>query len=180
VAGRLSGHPVQFDVDLLRASEDGLELVAEGPVSLHVSYRVRPTPGGSEIDASISVEGHGLVGRVLAKATETLLPSGALRVSLERLTRELETARATRRSNEPAIPPFGLPASLKPRHFTQARQMSAARAERGGDDRSGGTVELADAWPRCLRSAGGGQIGCGLVDRRGRCERPSPATGTEC
>ena len=96
VAGRLSGHQVQFDVDVLRASEEGLELVAEGPVLLRVSYGVRPAPSGSEIDASISVEGHGLVGRVLAKATETMLATGALRVSLERLARELETETANR------------------------------------------------------------------------------------
>jgi hypothetical protein len=40
------------------------------------------------------VDGHGLFGRVLAKATEALLAAGALRGSLERLGRELQPALA--------------------------------------------------------------------------------------
>jgi hypothetical protein len=55
---------------------------------------MRPAHGGSEVHASVSVEGRGLFGRVLAKATETLLAAGALRSALERLGRELELAPA--------------------------------------------------------------------------------------
>lgn len=94
VAGRLAGRAVEFDVDVLRASDDRLELVAEGPISLDVQYRLRPVGAASEIEASVSVEGRGLFGRVLAKATETLLAAGALRLSLERLARELQPALA--------------------------------------------------------------------------------------
>jgi hypothetical protein len=79
---------------VLRASDERLELIASGPVSMNVQYRVRPAGTQTEIEASISVEGQGLFGRVLAKATETLLASGALRMSLERLGRELQPALA--------------------------------------------------------------------------------------
>jgi hypothetical protein len=94
VAGRLAGRAVEFDVDVLRASDDRLELVAEGPISIDVQYRLTAAGSGSEIAASVSVEGRGLFGLVLAKATETLLAAGALRMSLERLGRELRPALA--------------------------------------------------------------------------------------
>jgi hypothetical protein len=94
VAGLLAGRSVEFDVDVLRASDERLELVAEGPICIDVKYRVRPSGVSSEIEASIGVAGHGLFGRVLAKATEALLAGGALRLSLERLGRELQPALA--------------------------------------------------------------------------------------
>ena len=94
VAGSLAGRSVEFDVDVLRASHEQLELVAKGPIWIDVKYRVRPAGSSSEIDASIAVEGRGLMGRVLAKATEALLAGGALRMSLERLARELRPALA--------------------------------------------------------------------------------------
>jgi hypothetical protein len=94
VAGRLAGRSVEFDVDVLRASDDRLELVAEGPISIDVQYRLRPAGAVSEIEASVSVEGQGLFGRVLAKATDTLLAAGALRMSINRLANELQPALA--------------------------------------------------------------------------------------
>jgi Polyketide cyclase / dehydrase and lipid transport len=90
VAGCLAGRAVEFDVDVLRASDERLELVAKGPICIDVKYRLRPAGSSSEIEASIAVEGRGLFGRVLAKATEALLAGGALRMSLERLARELQ------------------------------------------------------------------------------------------
>lgn len=94
VAGQLAGRPVEFDVDVVHASRERLELVAQGPICLDVKYRVRPAGTSSEIEASIRVEGRGLFGRVLAKATEALLAGGVLRMSLERLARELRPALA--------------------------------------------------------------------------------------
>lgn len=94
VAGRLAGRSVEFDVDILRASSEQLELVAQGPICIDVRYTLRPIGGSSEIEASIGVEGRGLFGRVLAKATEALLAGGALRASLERLSREVRPALA--------------------------------------------------------------------------------------
>lgn len=90
VAGRLAGRSVELEIDVLQASDDRLELVAEGPIALAVRYTLRPAVSGSEVDASVSVEGRGLRGGFLAKATEALLAAGALRLSLERLARELE------------------------------------------------------------------------------------------
>jgi uncharacterized protein YndB with AHSA1/START domain len=92
VAGRLAGRSVEFDIDVLQVSDERLELIADGPISLDVRYQLRAAVGGSKVDASVSVEGRGLLGRVLAKATEALLAAGALRVSLDRLAQELEPA----------------------------------------------------------------------------------------
>jgi hypothetical protein len=89
VAGRLAGRAVEFDVFVHEASGDRLALAADGPISLDVQYVLRPAPGGSDVRASISVEGRGLFGRVLASATEALLAAGALRLSLDRLGRQL-------------------------------------------------------------------------------------------
>jgi hypothetical protein len=90
VAGRLAGRSVEFDVDVLEATDERLELVANGPVQLGVRYLLRPHEIGSEIDASVSVEGRGWFGRLLAKATEALLAAGALRLALERIAGELQ------------------------------------------------------------------------------------------
>lgn len=89
VAGQLAGRPVEFEIVVLDASEEKLALVADGPISLDVQYVLQPAQVGSDVCASVSVQGRGLFGRVLAKATETLLAAGALRASLERLGREL-------------------------------------------------------------------------------------------
>jgi hypothetical protein len=92
--GKLAGRSVEFDVEVLRASPERLELVAHGPISLDVRYRLRPAGTWSQIEATVAVEGRGLLGRVLAKATDTVLAGGALRMSLERLARELHPALA--------------------------------------------------------------------------------------
>ena len=94
VAGQLAGRSVEFDVDVARASDGRLELIAQGPICIDVKYTVRPAGSSSEVEASIGVEGRGLFGRVLAKATEALLAAGALRMSLDRLSRELQPALA--------------------------------------------------------------------------------------
>jgi len=51
-----------------------------------------PAIRGRRINASISVLGHGLLGRLLAKATEALLAAGALRSSLNRLANQPDLA----------------------------------------------------------------------------------------
>src|SRR4051812_20914993 len=55
VRGRLAGCSVAFDVEVHRADEEHLELVAVGPVSFDVNYRLRPVRGGSEVEASVAV-----------------------------------------------------------------------------------------------------------------------------
>jgi len=94
VAGQLAGRTVEFEIHVLHASRERLELVAQGPICMDVRYRVRPAGSSSEVEASIAVEGRGLFGRVLAKATEALLAGGALRMSLDRMARELQPAPA--------------------------------------------------------------------------------------
>jgi Polyketide cyclase / dehydrase and lipid transport len=88
VRGQLAGQRAEFSVHVLEVSDKRLTLVAEGPVSLEVEYDVRPAARGSAIRASVSVFGHGLVGRLLAKATEALLAGGALQSSLNRLANQ--------------------------------------------------------------------------------------------
>ena len=74
VRGGLAGRNVEFDVEVLEAEDGRLSLVATGPMTLDVEYLVRPAPAGSEVQASVSVSGgDGLMGRLLARATDALL-----------------------------------------------------------------------------------------------------------
>jgi hypothetical protein len=88
VRGRLAGQRAEFSVHVLDVSDGRLALTAHGPISLEVNYDVRPGNRGSRIRASVSVLGHGLIGRLLAKATEALLEAGALESSLNRLANQ--------------------------------------------------------------------------------------------
>jgi hypothetical protein len=90
VRGRLAGRSVEFAVEVLQADEHGLALVADGPISLDVDYVLCARNQGSELLASVSVRGRGLLGRVFAAATTALLAGGALASSIGRLERELE------------------------------------------------------------------------------------------
>jgi hypothetical protein len=87
---RVAGRAIEFEVTVFEVSSDRLALAADGPISIDVQYFVRAVPGGSDVRASVSVEGRGLFGRVLASATEALLAAGALRSSLDRLGRQLD------------------------------------------------------------------------------------------
>ena len=89
VSGRLAGVEVGFDVEVLEACADRLELRAAGPVALDVAYELAPAGAGSEVRASVGVRpGRGIRGRVLAEATSTLLRAGALQAALDRIGRE--------------------------------------------------------------------------------------------
>jgi hypothetical protein len=92
VRGRLAGRAVEFGVDVLQADERRVALVADGPILIDVDYLVSPRDEGSELQASVSVHGRGLLGRVIAAATTALLAGGALASSIGRLERELEPA----------------------------------------------------------------------------------------
>jgi hypothetical protein len=94
VRGRLAGRTVEFAVQVLEADERRLALVADGPISLDVDYLVCPHDEGSELRASVSVRGRGLLGRVSAATTTALLAGGALASSMGRLERELGPAAA--------------------------------------------------------------------------------------
>jgi hypothetical protein len=92
VCGSLGGRSVEFLVDVGAASDGCVALTATGPIRIDVEYIASPAGAQSEVRASVGVQGHGLVGRVLAKATEALLAGGALQLALARLAGELELA----------------------------------------------------------------------------------------
>jgi hypothetical protein len=88
VRGQLAGQTAEFSVHVLEVSDERVTLAAQGPLLLEVEYDVCPTVRGSIIRASVSVLGHGLVGRLLATATVALLAAGALQTSLHRLANQ--------------------------------------------------------------------------------------------
>lgn len=93
VSGCLAGKRVGFDVEVHAADTDGLELTAEGPISIDVLYELEAVDGGSEVRASIRLrDGSGLTGRLLAKATGALLKGGALSAAAGRIARAAESA----------------------------------------------------------------------------------------
>ena len=92
VSGSLAGKRVGFDVEVHAADEGGLELTAEGPISIDVLYELEPVAGGSEVTASVSVrDGSGITGRLLARATGALLSGGALDAAAGRIVSAAES-----------------------------------------------------------------------------------------
>ena len=94
VTGAFAGRRLEFDVEIHEADEERLSLVADGLVSIGAEYVLAPADGGSDIRASVSVSGRGLLGGMLARAFETVLAAGALPASVARIGRELEPAPA--------------------------------------------------------------------------------------
>jgi hypothetical protein len=93
VSGCLAGKRVGFDVEVHTADTSGLELTAEGPISIAVSYELEPVDGGSEVTASVGLRGgSGLAGRLLASATGALLKAGALNAAAGRIAQAAESA----------------------------------------------------------------------------------------
>jgi hypothetical protein len=85
VRGGLAGRNLEFDVEVFAADDGRLSLVASGPISIDVEYVVTPVSDGSEVRASVSVQGSGLMGRLLAQATDALLAAGALQTAVNRI-----------------------------------------------------------------------------------------------
>jgi Polyketide cyclase / dehydrase and lipid transport len=94
VRGRLGGRTLEFEVEVLAADDERLALVATGPISIDVEYALRPAAGGSQLCASVSVHGSGLIGRVLARATDAVLAAGALDLAVSRIGRQFRPALA--------------------------------------------------------------------------------------
>ena len=94
VSGALAGRRLEFDVEIHEADEERLSLIANGLVSIGAEYRLAPADGGSDVRASVSVSGRGLLGGTLARAFGAVLASGALPASVARIGRELEPALA--------------------------------------------------------------------------------------
>lgn len=95
VCARLAGRTLEFDVEVLAADDERLALVATGPIPIDVEYALHPAAAGSELRASVSVRGRGLIGRVLAQATDALLAAGAVELAVSRIGRQLKPALAT-------------------------------------------------------------------------------------
>jgi hypothetical protein len=92
VRGRLAGRSVEFDVEVSEADDGHLMLTAVGPIRLDVEYLALAAAHGSEVRASVTVTGRGLIGRALAQATDALLAAGALHTAVDRIAGELEPA----------------------------------------------------------------------------------------
>ena len=99
VRGALAGPAVSFDVDVAEADDGRLALTATGPIRLDVDYRVIAVGECSELHASVAVSGNGLRGRLLARATETLLAAGALSTAVARIAEQLAQARSRRHAS---------------------------------------------------------------------------------
>jgi hypothetical protein len=85
----LAARRLEFDVEITQADENCLALIADGPISIEAQYRLSPLDGGSDVRASVSIAGRGLVGGLIAQLAEALLAAGALRASIARIGREL-------------------------------------------------------------------------------------------
>jgi len=94
VSGVLAGRRLEFDVEIHEADEERVSLAANGLVSIGAEYLLAPAGGGTDVRASISVSGRGMLGGILARAFEAVLAAGALRASVARIGRELEPALA--------------------------------------------------------------------------------------
>jgi hypothetical protein len=96
VSGRLAGRSASFDIDVEQAEEGRFALAASGPIDLDVQYEAfERTGNGTEVWATVSVKGGGLVGRLLAQATDALLAAGALDRALGRIASEIEATTGT-------------------------------------------------------------------------------------
>jgi len=95
VAGRLAGRRAAFDVQVSAAGDGRFALIASGPIDIEVEYEVFEDEAGTDVWATVSVTGRGLIGRVIAQAADALLAGGALDRALGRVASEVEDARHT-------------------------------------------------------------------------------------
>ena len=94
VSGAIVGRRVSFRVEIMRADHERLVLRANGPVELVADYAVRPTAGGSRVDAAISVDRGAGGSRLATRAVSIMLAGGALNQALARIAREAERRHA--------------------------------------------------------------------------------------
>lgn len=95
ITGGIAGLRAGFDVEVLRADENGLELRASGPVDMEVAYRIADSAEGTTVRASIELRRRGGVSaQLLRAATTALLNEGALDSALGRLAGALSPSGA--------------------------------------------------------------------------------------
>ena len=76
-AGTAGGRSAEFEVVVDEANDGRLALAAVGPIRLDVEYLAVAAGDGSDVQASVTVSGRGPMGRILAQATDALLPRRA-------------------------------------------------------------------------------------------------------
>lgn len=92
IAGQLAGRRMSFDVEIFKASDGRLRLRATGPVEIEVEYGVVARDDGSgELTAWIAVSSSGgLIGRLVASATDAVLAAGALDATVRKIAAAAE------------------------------------------------------------------------------------------
>ncbi|HTX30709.1 MAG TPA: SRPBCC family protein [Solirubrobacteraceae bacterium] len=91
VTGSLAGIGVAFDVEVACANLERLELTAQGPVGLEVSYRFLEHGEGVLVEATVRIIGRGgVMAQVLHGAVAAVLSAGALDSALRRLGASLD------------------------------------------------------------------------------------------
>lgn len=90
VAG-LAGRGVGFDLHVVEADGRHMAVRASGPFEVEALYEALPRGSATELCASVSLRaGDGVVGRLLRRAADAVLASGALDAALSRFAREAE------------------------------------------------------------------------------------------
>jgi hypothetical protein len=93
VRGSIGGIGTVFEVEVKRADNTGLELVARGPVWLDVVYRFCEHADGINVEAAVSIiPRRGLAASVLRAAVGALMNAGALGKALRRLEDSLSAS----------------------------------------------------------------------------------------
>jgi hypothetical protein len=92
VEGSLLGRGVRFSVDIRRADDHGLSLLARGPFEIGVDYAIEPA--SSTVSARVVTKGGGPRAKLLASAANAMLAAGALDHALRRIVGQSELAGA--------------------------------------------------------------------------------------
>ncbi|HET6869373.1 MAG TPA: hypothetical protein VFH80_25910 [Solirubrobacteraceae bacterium] len=91
VSGSIAGIGATFDVQVIRADTNGLELVADGPISLDVNYSFIEHDDGVSVHARVGIRRRrGLSAQLLQAAVAALLNAGALARALRKLEHSLD------------------------------------------------------------------------------------------
>jgi len=91
VSGSIAGIGATFDIEVMRADTKGLELVANGPISLDVKYRFIEHDDGVSVHARVGIRRRrGLSAQLLQAAVAALLNAGALARALRKLENSLD------------------------------------------------------------------------------------------
>lgn len=86
ITGTAAGVKSAFEVEVLRADDQGLELRARGPVDMTVAYRLADCAEGTSVQATIALQQRrGMTAQLLRAAAAALLNQGALDRALAQL-----------------------------------------------------------------------------------------------